>query len=57
MMTTALEQNISSASKKSSNLKYKNPRVPDIANTMAENIFESKFEGDWDILKDFLLLP
>ena len=32
--------------KKSSNLKWKNPRVPDTADIMAENIFEWNIEGD-----------
>ena len=47
------------ASKKSSNLKRKNPMsARQGSDIMAENIFESNIEGDLDVSKkDFLLLP
>ena len=37
--------------KKWSNLKWKNPKVPDTADIIAENIFECNIEGDWDVSK------
>ena len=38
-----------------SNLTWKNPRVPDTADIMAENIFECNIEGDWDVSKERFL--
>ena len=38
--------------KKWSNLKWKNPKVPDTTDIVAENIFECNIEGDWDVSKE-----
>ena len=41
--------------KKWSNFKWKNPRVPETADIMAENIFKCNTEWDWDVSKERFL--